>query len=286
MSTAIARTLPDAGELQIMKTMANDLSASGLLPEAYRKNPPSVFVAIQLGRELGLQPMQAITGINVIKGKPTISPVLMAALIMSSGKGTYHVKQFTDEISEIDFTRDGSTTKMTFTIEDAQKAELAHGVNWKKYPKNMLHARNMSNGARMIFPDVVQGLYTTEEIIPDVEMTEDGVPIQGQIVDLIEAEVVEEPIINDEENKELTPMIFDLIEWYKDGDFLNTLSVKKRRDYQAVLSDSEGKMVTGDTYKDADPSDLPSVLNHNNVRTWHKGIGELYDTYDLTKEAK
>ena len=282
MSTAMVKVLPDSSELQVMKAVAEELAKSGLLPEVYRKQPASVFLAIQQGKELGLKPMQAINGINVIQGKPTISPALMAALIMNSGKGSYRVKQFTDKISEIVFTRDGAETPFKFTMEDAVKAGLAGKQNWRNYPKNMLHARNMSNGARMIFPDVIQGLYTVEELAPDVEMTEEGVPTEGPIIDIVEPEIIEEePVVNDEENKELTAMILDLIKWYKDGDFLKTLPVEKRRNYQKVLSDSEGMTVIDN--ETIPIENLPSVLHIPSVKTWHAGIGKLYDTYNLTK---
>lgn len=296
MSGAVERILPDTNELQVMKSIAKELSESGLLPEAYRKKPASVFLAIQQGKELGLKPMQAINGINVIKGKPTLSPALMAALIMSSGKGAYRVKQFTDEVSEIDFVRNGGTTNFKFTMEDAVKAGLANKDNWRNYPKNMLHARNMSNGARMIFPDVIQGLYTVEEIAPDVEMTEEGIPIEGPIIDIdetqaeqvVEAEIVEEPktqepaiIYSEAEKNQLTTMILDLIKWYQDVDFLRTLSIPKRRNYQKVLSDGDGKSVV--SRDDLSVESLPSILHIPSVKTWHKGIGKAYDTYDLTK---
>jgi hypothetical protein len=83
------------------------------------------------------------------------------------------------------------------------------------------------------------------------------------------------------ESEKLLPKILDLIEWYKDADFLNTLTIVKRRNYQKLLLDSEGKSVVDNDKINI--HDLPRILNAASVRTWHEGIGELYDTYDLTK---
>lgn len=116
--------------------------------------------------------------------------------------------------------------------------------------------------------------------------TQDLEDIAVEPSQVIEAEIVEEPkgepaIHNEAENKQLTTMILDLIKWYKDADFLNTLTIDKRRNYQKVLSDSEGKTVVDN---DSIPlGNLPGILHAGSIRKWHKGIEKLYDTYDLTK---
>ncbi len=51
-----------------------------------------------------------------------------------------------------------------FSVADAKKAELTGNKMWSKYPSNMMRARVISNGIRMIAPGIVAGLYTPEEV--------------------------------------------------------------------------------------------------------------------------
>ncbi|MCX7689084.1 MAG: hypothetical protein N2045_14060, partial [Fimbriimonadales bacterium] len=51
-------------------------------------------------------------------------------------------------------------------MEDAKRAGLIGkaGGNWEKYPRAMLRARVVSEGVRTVFPGVIVGLYTPEEV--------------------------------------------------------------------------------------------------------------------------
>jgi len=55
---------------------------------------------------------------------------------------------------------------MSFTIEQAQRAGVTGKDNWKKYPEAMLRARCISALARAVYPDVVLGIYETDELEP------------------------------------------------------------------------------------------------------------------------
>jgi hypothetical protein len=78
----------------------------------------------------------------------------------------------------------------SFTMEDAKRAGLSGGDNWKKYPRNMLFARAMSNGAKWYCPDVFGGpVYTPDELEPRAKFD----PESDEMVlpPVVEAEVVE-----------------------------------------------------------------------------------------------
>ena len=53
--------------------------------------------------------------------------------------------------------------KSSFTTKDAAKAGIINKAVWQNYPKNMLFARALSNGARFFCPDVYSA-YTPEEL--------------------------------------------------------------------------------------------------------------------------
>jgi hypothetical protein len=55
----------------------------------------------------------------------------------------------------------------TFTLQSAAELGLAGKDNWKKQPATMLKWRAIAACARVVFPDVLLGFYTPEEIAPD-----------------------------------------------------------------------------------------------------------------------
>jgi hypothetical protein len=74
-------------------------------------------------------------------------------------------------------------------MDDAKAANLK-GENWTNYPRNMLFARAVSNGAKWFCPDLFGGapVYTPEELGAALD-GESGAPL----VDLRTGEVVAEP---------------------------------------------------------------------------------------------
>jgi hypothetical protein len=145
--------------------LADRISKTAMVPGALRGKPDEVLAVVMYGAELGIGPMQALQQINFIAGKPSAAAELLRALVMEAGH------QF---IIEADATRATAECKrkdweewrtVTFTIDDAHRANLGSGDGWKKYPDQMLSARVTSKACRMYFPDVISGMsYTPEEI--------------------------------------------------------------------------------------------------------------------------
>jgi hypothetical protein len=134
------------------------------------KDEAVAIVKIMAGQEMGLAPFESMTGINIIKGRPTLAAATIGAKIKASSKYDYRVKVSTELKSQIDFyeLEDGKRTMIgssTYTIEQAKTAGLLSKDNWKMYPEDMLFARNISRGSRRYTPDVFSTpIYTAEEI--------------------------------------------------------------------------------------------------------------------------
>jgi hypothetical protein len=142
------------------------------------------IVKIMAGQEIGLPPFEAMTGINLIKGRPTLTATTIASKIKGSRKYDYRVKVATELKNQIDFFEvepDGRRVNIgtsTFTIEQAQQAGLADKDTWKAYPEDMLFARNISRGARRFTPDVFGApVYTVDELEEDNGL--DFIPTNG-----------------------------------------------------------------------------------------------------------
>jgi hypothetical protein len=154
------------------------LAQSGFFSDA--REASQAVVKVLAGRELGFGPIASMTGVNIIQGKPAIGANLMAAKVKGSGKYNYREVELTDEACELAFYEGGKEIgRSRFTLVDADRAGLKGKENWKKYPKNMLFARAISNGARWYCPDAFGGVtvYTPEELGAEV----DG---DGDIIDV------------------------------------------------------------------------------------------------------
>jgi len=156
-------------EIQIMPvndimTMAKTFVESGMFADT--KQAAQAFVKIQAGQEVGLAPFAAMSGINIIMGKPTFGAGVIASYVKGSNKYDFKVKELTDKVCSIDFFQGKELIgNSTFTIEDAKKQSTK---NLDKFPKNMLYARAISNGQKWFCPDVFQmSVYVPEEM-PEV----------------------------------------------------------------------------------------------------------------------
>ena len=161
-------------EVQIMPVsdimdMSKMFVDSGMFTDS--KSIAQAFVKIQAGQEIGLAPFAAMSGINVILGKPTFGAGVIASSVKGSNKYDFKVKELTDKVCSIDFFQGKELIgNSTFTIEDAKKQATK---NLDKFPKNMLYARAMSNGQKWFCPDVFQmSVYVPEEML-DIEVVVD-----------------------------------------------------------------------------------------------------------------
>jgi hypothetical protein len=145
--------------------------ASGIAPNGH-KNAQSVFVAAQMGAELGLPPMTAIQTIAVINGRPCIWGDGLWGICQASPLFDQNalVEAFTPEGDGASCTVGrigGKPITRCFTIENAKSAGLLGKDNWKKYPRRMLQMRARMWACRDAFPDVVCGIRTAEEVVDD-----------------------------------------------------------------------------------------------------------------------
>jgi hypothetical protein len=178
VTTALATyTSPAQLTVQEMMRIGDLFYQSGLFTDI--RGAAQATTKIIAGQELGIPPFAAMNGFHIIKGKAAMGANLIGATIKRSGKYDYIVREMTTERCEIEFFQaiDGkreSIGKSEFTIADAKKAGTQ---NLDKYPRNMLFARAISNGARWYTPDVFLGpIYTPEELGAQVDEAGDVIP--------------------------------------------------------------------------------------------------------------
>jgi len=177
MSNAL--TVYQDGGFEVMRQAATVFAQSRLFENM--EDAAKAMVKVMAGAELGIQPFASMTGIHVIKGKPAIGANIIAALIKSSGRYNYRVTEHTETVCRIQFFEKVSGTWEKIGTSDftAQEAQRAGVQNMQKFPKNMLFARAISNGARWHCPDIFAGapVYTAEEL--GAQIDEDGAIIES-----------------------------------------------------------------------------------------------------------
>ncbi|WP_336717499.1 recombinase RecT [Asaia bogorensis] len=142
---------------------------SGMVPSQYNGKPDAIIIAVQMGSELGLAPMQALQNIAVINGRPSVWGDALLGLVRASSVCDDVIETFEgdgDSLTAICVAkRKGkSPVEARFSVEDAKNASLwSKQGPWKQYPRRMLQMRARGFALRDAFPDVLRGLITAEE---------------------------------------------------------------------------------------------------------------------------
>lgn len=191
-----APAIMNSAEMEQTWRVAKALAASGFFKDAQQAE--QAFGKILLGRDMGLAPMEAMLAIHLIEGKAEMSADFHATRVKLTPGYDYDV-EWTGEVDTD--TQGCSITFLVpykgepyvrerisdFTIKDAKRAGLydrkgpkGGDGNWKKFPRNMLFARAMSNGVAWFCPEVMGAvrIYTPGEV--EAELA----PIGGDAVDV------------------------------------------------------------------------------------------------------
>lgn len=149
---------------------ASAVVQSGMAPKGYDA-PEKVLIAIQWGAEIGLRPMQALSSIAVIQGRPTVWGDAIPALVRQSGQCEYIREWFEgdgdNETAYCEVKRRDETEpcRRSFSVRDAKAAGLLGKAGpWQQYRRRMMGLRARSWACRDTFADVLRGLQIREEV--------------------------------------------------------------------------------------------------------------------------
>jgi 5'-3' exonuclease len=134
-------------------------------------NKEQVMMCIIEARERGVPIGAALRAAYNVNGKLAWSASYLAALVLSSGKFDYfEITSTTSKRAELAYRRSGRPGGLfDFTIEEAQDAGWmksgARGDNkWITNPRTMLRWAAMREGARAFAQDIVNNMYTPDEL--------------------------------------------------------------------------------------------------------------------------
>lgn len=168
----------EPGSLHDAFKLARSLFDSGLFSgRGGHVNVESIFAVILKGRTMGIDAMTALSGIDIIKGKPRVSAGMLVGLILRSGLAKYFsLVETTEKFAIYETWRVGAprpAPPMKYTIEEAERSgklrpsrsgELG---SWHTDPKTMLRHRASSALARAVYQDVAANVYVVGELEDD-----------------------------------------------------------------------------------------------------------------------
>jgi len=212
-----------------IERMGTAVAKSGLFGV---KNPEQAIALMLIAQAEGLHPAIAARDYHVINGRPSRKADAMLARFQTAG-GKVEFTEYTDKrVAAIFSHPQGGSVTIDWTLERAKLAELGGNGMWKKYPRQMLRSRVISEGIRTIFPGVVSGIYSTEEVA-DMEPVRPAP--QSVVATIIEQQ---QPETSDEDRKR----------WADQAEvFRQTLDLdKNEREIAAIIADLSAQLSTED----------------------------------------
>lgn len=151
---------PETWRTMIM--VAETFLKSGAMPKTM-DTAPKLMVALQAGKEAGMQPIESINSFYFVNGKIAMYGDLTIAQVLKAGHiinwGECNDKTATVEIVRKD---NGSKNKVTFTMQMATERGLNSNPVYKKHPENMLRFKAFHLCAKFIVPDALHGIQIKE----------------------------------------------------------------------------------------------------------------------------
>ena len=147
---------------QDQERMASAIAKSGLFG---LKSPDQVLALMAVAQAEGRHPGSVARDYHIIQGRPALRADAMLARFQQAG-GTVHWLKYADDEVKAEFSHpQGGSLTLSWTLKQAREIGLAGKDNWKNYPRAMLRARVISEGIRTVYPGVLTGEYTPEEVM-------------------------------------------------------------------------------------------------------------------------
>lgn len=151
---------PPHMEVSEIERVALAIAKGGLFGS---KDPNAVLTLCFLAHAEGQHPAVVFRDYHIIQGKPAKkAEAMLRDFITAGGKIDWH--QLDDTCADATFSHPGGgSARIDWTMDRAKQA----GINtpmWKKYPRQMLRSRVISEGVRTVFPGATSGLYEESEV--------------------------------------------------------------------------------------------------------------------------
>jgi hypothetical protein len=154
-----------------MERLAADMANSGLFGFKTKQEAMSIMMIAQAE---GKHPATAARDYDVINKKLAKRAEAMMRDFMEGG-GKVKWNALTDELADATFSHpQGGEVRISWDMARALQAGLSSKENWRKYPRQMLRNRTVSEGVRTVWPLATSGMYERGEVEDFTGKTVDG----------------------------------------------------------------------------------------------------------------
>lgn len=170
--------LRQENEYPVNLNSARLLAESTIVPKQFQGNVSNCFIALGLAKRMGMNPFMVMQNVVIVNGRPTWPGQFIIATINASGRF--------DDILKFEATGAGDTLECkAYTTRNGEKIVgptismamakgegwlAKDGSKWRTMPELMIKYRSATFFGRLYCPDLLNGMYSTEEV-EDVDGT-------------------------------------------------------------------------------------------------------------------
>lgn len=170
--------------LSEMQVMAETIAKSRLFGDI--STPERALALMLLCDAEGLHPVMATRRYHIVENRPTMRADAMQAEFQAR-QGVIEILRNDAQEARAIFSHPKLQPKgfeMAVTYQEFKESGLTSGangekVNWRRFRADMLWARLITRAIRRIYPGIIAGIYTPEEI-EDAAVVVEATPIQAQ----------------------------------------------------------------------------------------------------------
>jgi len=157
-NTQLAQVNIPLSEMQEMAKIGVESNFFGI------KKPTEALALMLIAQSEGKHPATVFSQYHVIQGRPALkSDAMLARFQQAGGKVEWHTHT-NEKVSATFIHPQGGSLTVDWDMQRAKEAGLTGKDNYKKFPRQMLRARVISEAVRAVYPGVLQGMYTPEEV--------------------------------------------------------------------------------------------------------------------------
>jgi hypothetical protein len=179
VGTGAIEAFASASNFEQAWRMAQALSSSDLVPEAYRNKPANSLIALNIASRLQADVMAVMQSLDVIHGRPSWRSTFIIAAINTSGKFSPLRFELTGEGMArkcIAWAKDRSGERLegpevSMAMAKAEGWLEKNGSKWKTLPELMLRYRAAAFFGRLYAPEILLGMQTAEEVSDVIDVT-------------------------------------------------------------------------------------------------------------------
>lgn len=218
------------------------------------KDETQVLALMAVAQAEGRHPASVAKDYHIIQNRPALKADAMLARFQSAGGKVEWTKYTDDVVTGVFSHAQGGTLAVSWTLAQAKAIGLATKDNWRLYPRAMLRARVISEGIRSVYPGVIVGEYTPEEVgdFKEVRATEIiDIPPAPQMELAAEIEDAGIPIyVPDGDGQRVYAYANDSDEWLQQYELMisQIKKAKKLSDAERAEKSSAFRIVNKETY--------------------------------------